>query len=218
MSRGRGNGLTVVVAVFLVFFLSGHSLAGLSIESQSVSVDRADQDVSFTLDFNKSPDFTTTDLFGRHADSFQYEIVPNTTRGIDNFAFEDIRAVIRGDEISPSMIPIRDGFENGSDPNPASGGWGKILGAVPYSLHGNQLSFTAPFNLLGVTNPNGGFAYRVFTTNFGATVSNVEGVSIPLPAALPAGLIVLSMLVGASFVKHRIQSRRWSGFQSAVVN
>ena len=201
-------GLTGVVAGLLIFLLTGHSFAGLSIVSQSVSVDRADQEALFSLNFNKAPDFTTADFFGRHLDSFQYEVVPNTTRGIDSLGFEDIRAVIRGDEIGAGVIPIRDGFENGSDPNPASGGWGKILGSVPYSLQGSRLTFQAPFDLLGVTNPNGEFAYRVFTTNYGATVSSVQSVSIRLPPALPAGLVVLFILLSASFLKRRVATLR----------
>ena len=139
------------------------------------------------------------DSVGRHVDSFQYEIVPNTSLPISHFALEDVRAVIRGDEIgSGQTIPIRNGFQNGSDPNPASGGWGLVRGTVPFNLQGSEMKFSASFNLLDTV--DGGFAYRLFTTNFGSTVTEVTGVSVPLPPTLPAGLAMLALLgTGAWF-------------------
>ncbi|HWE01393.1 MAG TPA: hypothetical protein VG326_03210 [Tepidisphaeraceae bacterium] len=203
------TGFSVAVAGLFFFILTGYSYAGLSIVSQNVSIDRPDHDVLFTLNFNQAPDFKTTDLFGRPADSFQYEIVPDTTHSIGYFSVEDIRAVIRGDEIGAgALLPIRDGFEHGSDPSPFSGGWGQTLGTVPFSVQGSRLTFQAPFNLLGITNHSGAFAYRVFTTNFGSTVSEIQSVSISLPPALPAGIIIFSIFAGVCFFRRRASAIR----------
>jgi hypothetical protein len=190
--------LTIVVAFAagLILSLAGNrASAELSIVSQSVAVDRSDQDVMFTLVFNQAPNFTAIDSFGRPQDSFQYEIVPNTLESFDTLPYMSVAAVIRGDEIDAgSVLPIRYGFGHGEDRNPAAGGWGPIITAVPFTLTGTTMTWDTPFSVLGTT--NGHFAYNLFTTNFGTTVSSVESVSIPLPAALPIGLITLG-LVGA---------------------
>ena len=166
--------------------------AGLQLVSQSIQVDKPYRQVDFSLTFNHAPDFQTVDSFGRPADSFQYEIVPNTSAPFDQLSFLSIAAVIRGDEIGGGMLPIRNGVQNGSDPSPLSGGWGTIRASVPFTLNGNQLSFDASFNMLGTA--NGLFSYEVCTTNFGATVSEAQGVSVPLPPALSAGLYLLAAM------------------------
>ena len=159
--------------------------AGLLILSQSVNVSLDQQEATFTVAFDHPPMFGPRDSLGRPLESFQYEIAPDCTN-IDQCPFTAIRAVVRGDEIDGGhMIPIRDGIENGSDPNPASGGWGYVRGDVPFQLRGDTLTFSAPLSMLQA--PDGQFAYRVFTTSSGQTDSLVTGQSIPLPAALWTG-------------------------------
>lgn len=169
--------------------------AGLFIESQSVSVSSNPPQATFTLAFDHRPDFVPRDALGRPLESFQYEIAPDCS-DIDQCPFTAIRAVVRGDEIgSGQQVPIRDGIENGSDPNPASGGWGDIRGSVPFDLQGSTLTFTVPLSLL--QDPDGDFAYRVFTTSSGQTDSLLTGRGIPLPPALPAAgslLLALALL------------------------
>lgn len=193
MSRGRLACVLAVVFCAGLMAVQRSASAGISIVSQGVSVDRADQTVTFNLDLSATPNFANVDSLGRPRDAFQYEIVPNTRSNIESFDFSAIRAVIRGTEIGAGkLIPIRDGFEHGSDADPASGGWGKVLGSVPFKLNGSDLTFTTPFSLLGTT--GGAFAYRVFTTEFGATVSQSDGVSIPLPSAFFAGVGMLAVI------------------------
>ena len=195
MSRIR-FAIVVAFSTGLLFSISNRSASGaLSIVSQGVAVDQSDKEVLFSLVFNQPPNFTTTDSYGRHEDSFQYEIVPDTSQSIDNFSFESIKTVIRGDEIgSGSVLPVRNGFGFGVDSSPSAGGWGPIIAKLPFALTGTKISFDAPFSVLGTT--DGQFAYRAFTTNYGATVSSVESVSIPLPTALPIALVTL-ILMGA---------------------
>ncbi len=172
--------------------------------SQKVQVDQSDQQVHFTLVFDHTPDFQTFDSFGRPEDSFQYEIIPNTGKQFSSLSFGDIRTVIRGDEIgSGNVLPIRNGLQNGSDPSFASGGWGFIRATVPFQLQGDQLSFGASFNQLDT--PSGLFSYRVFTTNFGSTVSITESVSVPTPPVLPISLVVLGLLGAVRVIsKHAV--------------
>ena len=202
MLRGRFVSILAVAAGLVVFSISSSASAGLSILSQQVDVDRADQEIVFTVDFNHAPDFNTVDSLGRRADSFQYEIVPNSSTPIDQLPFSSVGAVIRGDEIgSGKVVPIRNGFANGSDPNPASGGWGTVRGSVPFTLQGSTLTFTTGFTIIGTT--NGVFSYRVFTTNFGSTVTTMESISVPLPTALPATLATIGAFAGVGLLRRR---------------
>jgi hypothetical protein len=166
--------------------------AGLRIVSHSVDVSLPRQEATFTLAFDHAPMLGERDALGRPLESFQYEIAPDCPN-IDECPFTDIRAVVRGDEVTPNhLLPIRDGIETASDPSPASGGWGYVRGDVPFQLNGSVLSFSAPLSMLG--NPDGQFAYRVFTTASGETTSLVTGQFAPLPKAVWTGGIALSIM------------------------
>ncbi|HZL35374.1 MAG TPA: hypothetical protein VFC78_08695 [Tepidisphaeraceae bacterium] len=190
-------------------FLAGATPAqgGLSILSQTARVDASAGQVSFDLVFNHPPDLVPADTYGRRAESFQYEIVPDSLAPVYSSPESAIRAVIRGEEIGGgSIIPIRDGFENGIDPSPAAGGWGAVRGSVPFTIQGDQLSFVAPFSLLGTT--DGRFSYVVFTTSYGLTDSTIQDVTVPLPAALPAGLATLLLVGGGIWFWRRRRLQR----------
>jgi hypothetical protein len=167
----------------------------LLIVQQSVRLDEAQSAARFSITFSRSPDFVTMDSDGRRADSFQYEIAPGFT-SISQTSLDDIRAIVRGDEIGPRLLPIRAGISNGSDPSPASGGWGHVRASVPFMLQGDTLSFLAP--LADLDAGDGVFAYRVFTTQFGETTSLVSGSSaVSLPPAVWVGggmLLIMSAL------------------------
>ncbi|MDB5333385.1 MAG: proteinsorting domain [Phycisphaerales bacterium] len=178
---------------------------GLTIISQSATADARDQKVIFELTFNHPPDFTTVDSRGRAQDAFQYEIDPNSL-DINQSSFLNIRSVIRGSEIgNGNVLPIRDGFQSGVDPNPAAGGWGPVRGTVPFTLTGSRLTFAPTFSDLDAR--DGAFAYRVFTTNYGATASEASGRSISLPPAMQAGVAMLS-LIAATAIFHRRHRRK----------
>jgi hypothetical protein len=189
------------VACALIHWFEPVAIAGttgeppLLIVQQSVRLDEALSAAQFSITFSRAPDFTTLDSDGRRADSFQYEIAPDFT-SISQASFENITAIVRGDEITRHLLPIRAGINDGVDPSLASGGWGPVRATVPYSLHDDTLSFLAPLTDLDAL--DGVFAYRVFTTQFGDTVSLVSGSSaVGLPPAVWAGggmLLILSAL------------------------
>lgn len=194
MSRTR-MARVLVVGLFLAAVAAGSRPvnAGLAVVQQKARIDRADKQVLFSIVFNQTPDFTTVDAHGRPRDSFQYEIIPNVTGGFDQYPFDAVRTVIRGDEIGAGhVIPIRAGTQDGPDPNPKSGGWGVALGQVPFSLTGHTLSFDVPYKLMGTT--DGNFSYLLLTTHYGATVSAIQGSSVPLPSAALLGAAGLCML------------------------
>ena len=164
----------------------------LKIASQSVHLDLPNRQADFSLTFDHAPDFDHPDALGRRHDSFQYEIAPSLS-DIQNADLFAITAVVRGDELSATQLPIRSGVADGIDSNPAAGGWGPLIGSVPYHLDGSTITFAAPLDLLGA--PDGAFGYRVFTTNYGSTVSLQMGSAVSLPRAVWGGLVVLFALV-----------------------
>jgi hypothetical protein len=185
------NVASVVVVAGLLGWFAGPARAGLSTLSQSVSVDPALADATFTLDFPHPPDFVTVDSHGRTADSFQYDIAGDPAPGEP--ALDNLTAIIRGDEIhSTGMLHVRAAFPPDlSDPN--SGGWGSIADTVPFNVNGNQVTFTVPLSDLGA--PDGNFAYRAFTMQFGVTDAMVESHAVPLPPAAWAGLAMLVVVM-----------------------
>jgi hypothetical protein len=131
----------------------------------------------FDLLFNETPDFTTLDSNGRPQDSFQIFIAYNpATANPSNPQSADV--VIRGDEIHiADAIRIRAARPPVADPN--AGGWGAILGVVRFHVKTEpngtaRLNFSVPFAVLGIT---GQFGWVVETYNFGAQVSQSQGVS-----------------------------------------
>ncbi|MDB5292498.1 MAG: proteinsorting domain [Phycisphaerales bacterium] len=185
---------------------------GLTLVSQSVRADARDREVFFDLTFNHPPNFVTTDVLGRPAEAFQYEIDP-ASADITQSSFLNIQSIIRGSEIgSGSLLPIRDGFQASTDPSPAAGGWGPIRDKVPFILNGSRLTFAAPFDDLHSL--NGYFAYRVFTTNFGTTSDETTSRSISLPPAVQAGTAMLAAIGIAALINRR-RARRSRAYRPA---
>lgn len=189
--------------------------AGLAIVSQSVQLDQDCRTARFDLTFNRTPDFYHADQYGRPADSFQCEINPNWQGDPKDLqlGFGQFTRVVRGDEIrfcgDGHPLAVRDATTP-QKPDPHSGGWGPVVVMVPLHQQGNSVSFVVPMSAMGGGRggsqggsrggPTGLFSYDVFTTNFGATVSEVRGFAaptpqpVPLPPAAFAGMVTLGGL------------------------
>jgi len=174
--------------------------------------------IQFQTIFNRMPDFSTLDTFGRQADSFQYYIDSNLN---DPTPFNSymVDVLIRGEEIhvGGGGIPIRDAQPFGTG-GFDSGGWGPLVGSVAYSLStlGNgeaKLTFAVPTTLI-----NGPFLYGVETYSYGSGTSSDIG-TFPGPpsnfspqvsgavASTPepqSGVVVVTSLVGIYIL------RRWT--------
>ena len=176
----------------------------LKIASQSVHLDLSEGQADFSLTFDHAPDFGHPDALGRRHDSFQYEIAPslNDIQNGDLFA---ITAVVRGDELTATQLPIRASVADGIDSNPEAGGWGPLIGSIPYHLSGNTITFDAPLDLLGTS--DGVLGYRVFTTNFGSTVSLQMGTTVSLPRGVWGGAGILLGLI-LWIRRHETRERR----------
>ncbi len=155
----------------------------------SAHVDLELQVVRFEIFFNLEPDFFTLDPQGRQADSFQFHLdtMPGHQGmyGSSPFPWETI---VRGEEVHlNSLIPIRDHI-CGPSTAPGSGGWGSILGSVPYTLADTFQTFEAPFPMLNTT--TGDFRYRLELYHYGTLTQLYRGLSSPMPEpGAAAGLL-----------------------------
>jgi hypothetical protein len=196
--------------------------AGVLIVSEGAEVDRAAGVARFRVRFDARPDLWTMDEFGRPKDSFQYEIDDdwNAPAGLPP---EGLDSVVRGDEVHvANALRVRDaGFNTTPDPDPAAGGWGGVRDEVPLQWEGNELRFEAPLGALG--DDDGYFAYRLFTTEYGLTVSEVESrllppgapgpnpepgpgpAPVPLPPAAAAAIAATAALGGVAFARRRLR-------------
>jgi hypothetical protein len=152
---------------------------------QSVAVNKTDQSATFTLTFDREPNFTSVD--DGQVEAFQYEIDADRGGLGSPIEFEDVDTVIRGGEIAAGEgIPVREREGFGG---PRGGGWGPVKAFLPFNLQGNTLSFTAPLAAIG--DDDGKFRYRVITTENGGMTGEVKGAVIPLPAAVWSGMMLL---------------------------
>ncbi len=91
--------MTVIASVLVGLGYGVPAEAALMVLSQSAEVNLASNSVLFQIEFNRAPDFFTTDEVGRQADSFQYFIDADggfpIFRGTDTY-YSNLEAIIRG--------------------------------------------------------------------------------------------------------------------------
>lgn len=141
----------------------------------------ADPSIAFRLVFNQVPDFTIVDALGRQEFDFQYK-TPD--------------AVIRGPElhVSGDMLRIR-AISPPDDSDPLSGGWGAVIGSVPWMLSGKAVTFSIPYQFLNANGPQ--FSYSVFPLQFGAGEQFLTGATIAgNPSTIPEPSTWGMMLAG----------------------
>jgi hypothetical protein len=170
-----------------------------TLDWQTVSVDDASQTATFTLSFNRVPDFSAPPG-GSQPDAFLYEIDADASTFNDALDFDDIDTVIRGAEIHKGEgIPVRD---RDGDGGPDAGGWGPVRALLPFDLDGQTLTFTTGLSDIG--DDDSRFRYRLITIDGGALTGETQGAVIPLPTALWGGVVMLSAL-GAARVLRKAQ-------------
>src|SRR5206468_8170319 len=106
---GRAGVVLVASLLSLLVWAQGATAAQRSFAfvSESAKYDAASGEVKVRIVLNQQPDFFTTDLYGRQADSFQYFIVGDA--GLPYPSNYD--SIIRGGEIQTNsgLLPIRTG-------------------------------------------------------------------------------------------------------------
>jgi len=187
---------TTVIGSLLFGLTSGlPAEAALMVLSQSAEVNLASNSVLFQIEFNRPPDFFTTDEYGREADSFQYYVDADGGFPIfkgGEFYYSNLESIIRGGEIHlGGDVRIRNAFP----PDPelsSSGGWGTIRGSVPYNLSGNLLSLLVPLPLIG--DSDGKFSYQLLWTEYGAMQGYIDAETVPEPATIFGSFMALGGL------------------------
>lgn len=186
--------------------------AALLVLSQSAEVNLASNSVLFQIEFNRAPDFFTTDEADRQADSFQYFIDADggfpIFRGTDTY-YSNLEAIIRGEEIHlGGDVRIR----NALPPDPdlsSSGGWGSIRGSVPYTLSENVFSLLVPLQLIGDT--DGKFSYRLEWYEYGGTGGYIEAETVPDPATIFGTFMALGGLAAFQRKNKQLKGLRSRG-------
>ncbi len=173
--------------------------ADFALVSQDLTINRQADTVAFSLTFNQAPNFGYDAATGTPVDSFQVEFEGAATMP------GDLTAVVRGDEIHVSnAVRIRSATGNGGAD---SGGWGPIVGSVPFALTGDTIKFAVPTSELGWT--GGGWSANVYSFAAGDLTAAQSASSIPTPPAFWAGLAGLAVVAGLS--AHRAHVRRRTG-------
>lgn len=181
--------------------------AALLVFSQSAEVNLDSNSVQFQIEFNRTPDFLTTDEYGRQADSFQYYVDADGGLPIfkgGEFYYSNLESIIRGDEIHlGGDVRIRNAFPPDLNSS-SSGGWGSIRGSVPYTLSGNLLSLLVPLQLIG--DSDGKFSYQLLWTEYGGMGGYIEAETVPEPATIFGSFIALGGL--AAFQRKNKQLKK----------
>jgi hypothetical protein len=177
---------TTVIGSLLFGLTSGvPAEAALLVLSQSAEVNLASNSVLFQIEFNRAPDFFTTDEYHRQADSFQYFIDADggfpIFKGTDIY-YSNLESLIREEVIHlGGDVRIRNAWPPDPDLS-SSGGWGSIRGSVPYTLSGNVFSLLVPLQLIGDT--DGKFSYRLEWYEYGGLQDYIDAEIVPEPATI----------------------------------
>ncbi len=143
--------------------------------------------VTFSLTFNRAPDFFTVNSFNYQADSFRFQI--STNREIPMFNGLVASTVEGGDIHISGEISIRDPKP---DPWNINGPPGELRGVVPYSLIDSTITFSVPADILNVEDQ---FGYRLSIGNYFFEVNSYSGMSGG-PIAVPEPSKALLVLAG----------------------
>jgi hypothetical protein len=161
---------TTVIGSLLFGLTSGlPAEAALMVLSQSAEINLASNSVLFQIEFNRAPDFFTTDEYDRQADAFQYFF--NADGGLPFFfgamgePYGNLESLMRTEPQLPQEVAIRNIFPEDPDIK-RSGGFGTIRGSVPYTLSGNIVSLLVPLQLIG--DSDGKFSYSLEWYEYGA--------------------------------------------------
>jgi len=188
---------SLILALTLYLTLPSTTWAGFTVVNDHIYVDTESGISTFTVEFNKTPDFFTLDFANRQANSFQYYIYGDESLGYPgNFS-----SIIRGGEIHASVDTLRIREATPSSGDEGSGGWGIVIAEVPWLLNNRTLSFSVNTSLLSsFLNEDGVFKYDLLTTEYGGSNSFIQGkyASIsptsPVPLPVPALLFITGLM------------------------
>jgi hypothetical protein len=203
-SQSRRGRLGLLLLLSLVLVASRSSAQGtFGLQAGYISDIDNSGNVTFTLQFNRAPEFFTCDQYGRQADAFQFYIATSTNIPVF-YPPRPYASLIRGGEIQygNGLIIRNDGPPDNSDPR--SDGWGSVRGSVPYTLNTDTLMFCVPAEVLDVQGP---FAYSLLLTSFGVAThtpyAGDSGGPIPVPEPAPFSFALAAAITRLCFRKSK---------------
>jgi len=203
---------TTVISSLLFGLTSGlPAEAALMVLSQSAEVNLDSKSVLFQIEFNRAPDFFTTDEYGRQADAFQYYIDADGELSLfsGGISYSNLETLIRGGEIHlGGDVRIRNLFPPDPDLS-SSGGWGSIRGSVPYTLSGNVVSLLVPLQFIG--DSDGKFSYALMWTEYGGAGGFIYAETVPEPATIFGTFMVLGGLAAFQRKNKQLKGLRSPG-------
>jgi hypothetical protein len=204
--------MTLISSVLFCLGYGTSAEAALMVLSQSAEVNLASNSVLFQTEFNRAPDFFTTDEYDRQADSFQYFIDADggfpIFRGKDIY-YSNLESLIRGEEIHlGGDVRIRNAWPPDPDLS-SSGGWGSIRGSVPYTLSGNVFSVLVPLQLIG--DSDGKFSYRLEWYEYGSYKGYIDAETVPEPATIFGSFMALGGLAAFQRKNKQLKGLRSRG-------
>jgi len=162
----------------------------IEIVSDSAVADPIGRQTSFSVTFNRPPDFFGFDSLGRANHAFQYFYDSEPTDGPDGIFSGESVVILRGPEIRfRRTIPVRDSLNPDGIDFPNAEGWGPMRDEVDFALDGSTVHFTVPWKALGET--DGRFSYHLIALERGDQTSEVSATVIPLPPGARAGVPAL---------------------------
>ena len=175
------------LAALVVAAVTPAARADFALVSQDLSLNAGTQAIDFALTFNAAPNFYAVAADGTPANSFQVEFsrAPDPAVGLP----DDLTAVVRGDEIHTANA-VRVRSPNG-DGGAGSGGWGPVVGEVPFTVTGDTVAFSVAAKDLG-WNGSGAWSANIISLDNGTLTAQRSVSSVPAPPAFWAGLAGLS--------------------------
>lgn len=207
--------LHVVLPALLMLSQVPFGHAGLTILSHDVVSNTTTRRSTFSITFDRPPDFYSTSLEGYPRQGFQYFY--DSEPGGFEFSGDDVR-VIRGVEIRfDDTIPIRESLNPSGEAFPNAEGWGPSRGDVPFELDDETIHFSVPWTMLGEV--DGKFSYILFALESGELTDehhySRNGVVIPLPGALRALTWLAVVAAPASLMTAAGRRAAWSAIAYA---
>jgi hypothetical protein len=143
--------MAVIASVLVGLGYGVPAEAALMVLSQSAEVNLDSNSVLFQIEFNRAPDFFTTDEYGRQADSFQYFIDADGELSLfsGGISYSNLETIIRGGEIHlGGDVRIRNLFPPDPDLSVAQEVGGQSAVLFPTPCQEMSSHFSSPYSLL----------------------------------------------------------------------
>jgi hypothetical protein len=177
--------LVVIMVINASEALTPSAAADIIPISLATGLDMESGQITFSVVFDQTPDFYTTDNDGRPADNFQFYVDSVGPSNYFEFYQSTVgeaphkgKSLIRGETI-PEDAQLRIVWLVPDSDSGMNGGWGTTAAIVPFSLVGPELTFA--LSISDLQDDDGLFWYYLDTFAYGETafVSSPDSLNTP---------------------------------------